>query len=124
MPKGKNFYKLGEVVDKDGKQFMVGQDGELHRLAKTGTKPKANWETRRTESVPYASGKYDVKIVENTNATSKMEIISISQWLLNEDGTSKIKTKENVEIPKKTISLSGDRVVVKKIANALLTLCK
>lgn len=123
MSKGKNVYKKGEVVEKDGMTYMVGQDGELHRLAKTNARPKAKWENLTVTKIPYKSGFYEVKEVENTNATTELKIISISQWLTDDKGNSAIKTKDGTEIPKKTISLSSDKKVVKEIANALLTLC-
>lgn len=122
MTKGKNVYKQGEIFEKDGQSFMVDSNGQTHRLAKTNTRPKAKWETLSCAKVPYKSGYYEVKEVENTNATEEVKIISISQWITGDDGKSAIKTKDGTEIPKKTISLSGDHKVVREIANNLLSL--
>ena len=117
---GKKVFKQGEVFEKDGKNYMLDSEGNTHQLAKTNARPKANWETLSATKIPYKSGFYEVKEVENTNATSEVKIISVSQWITGDDGKSAIKTKQGVEIPKKTISLSGSKDVVQKIAEAIL----
>jgi hypothetical protein len=128
MAKGKskkNVYKAGEIFVKDGKQFMMGADGEPHRVAKTQSRPKADWQEIESLTVPYSNGEYIVKKVENKNAVNgKQTIVTVAQWLTDADGNSKIKNKSGTPIPKKAISLSGESKTLKGIAKAIQKLAE
>lgn len=112
-------YTPGEVVAIDGVQFIADKDGELHRMTKKQTRPKPKWEDNEVIEIPYENGRYDVaEVVDEVNDFS---IYTIRQWILDEDGNSKIKNKKTGKpYPKKAISLSGNLDTIKGIGNALL----
>jgi len=113
--------KAGEIIVIDGIQFIGDADGVPHKITSNKTRKVSKWEDAKSVEIPYKNGSYEVAVVEDRIAG--VSIYAIKQWLKDENGVSKIQ-KNGKDIPKKVISLSGDKKVVRSIAKALLDLTK
>lgn len=115
-----NEYKPGETVVIDDISFIADAKGQLHRTNKNSKRPKADWEDVKHINVPYSNGKYEIAEIHDKN--NDVTLFVCRQWILDDNGKSAIRNKQDIPIPKKTISLGMDANVATQIAKAITKL--